>query len=101
MFPIFEFSKYYVIFIYFQAAVSALLAVSVLYVEQKSKYILRNTRKFDKYQIAVLMTYTGHYTTKKQFYTRFLCNISSCLYLCSKNQLQFCITDLFAILYVP
>ena len=31
-----EFSKYYVIFIYFQAAVSALLAVSVLYVEKKS-----------------------------------------------------------------
>ena len=34
---ILEFSKYYVIFIYFQAAVSALLAVSVLYVEKKSK----------------------------------------------------------------
>ena len=32
-----EFSKYYVIFIYFQAAVSALLAVSVLYLEKKSK----------------------------------------------------------------
>ena len=47
----------YVIFIYFQAAVSALLAVSVLYIEKK---ILRNIRKFDKYQIAVLMTYTGH-----------------------------------------
>ena len=32
-----EISKYYVIFVYFQAAVSALLAVSVLYVEKKSK----------------------------------------------------------------
>ena len=30
-------SKYYVIFVYFQAAVSALLAVSVLYVEKKIK----------------------------------------------------------------
>ena len=45
------------------------------------------------------MTCTGHYTTKKQFYTLFLCNISSGLYLCSKNRLQFCITDLFATLY--
>ena len=32
-----EFLKYYVIFIYFQAAVSALLAVSVLYVEKEIK----------------------------------------------------------------
>ena len=32
-----EFLKYYVIFIYFQAAVSALLAVSVLYFEKKIK----------------------------------------------------------------
>ena len=32
-----EFSKYYIIFIYFQAAVSALLAVSVLYFEKKIK----------------------------------------------------------------
>ena len=32
-----EISKYYVIFVYFQAAVSALLAVSVLYVEKKIK----------------------------------------------------------------
>ena len=32
-----EISKYYVIFVYFQAAVSALLAVSDLYVEKKIK----------------------------------------------------------------
>ena len=36
-----EFSKYYIIFIYFQAAVSALLAVSVLYVEKnQNKYYI-------------------------------------------------------------
>ena len=39
MCPIVEISKYYIIFIYFQAAVSALLAVSVLYVEKnQNKY---------------------------------------------------------------
>ena len=32
-----EFSKYFVMFIYFQAAVSTLLAVSVLYVEKKNQ----------------------------------------------------------------
>ena len=42
---IYEFSKYYVIFIYFQAAVSALLAVSVLYIEKKSQQILHNVLK--------------------------------------------------------
>ena len=53
-----EFSKYYVIFIYFQAAVSALLAVSVLYIEKnQNKYyvIFRNFEKlhnifFDSFQ---------------------------------------------------
>ena len=54
-----EFSKYYVIFIYFQAAVSALLAVSVLYVEKNQNKILRNISKFltSRFrQIAFLMT---------------------------------------------
>ena len=45
-FWIFEFSKYYVIFIYFQAAVSALLAVSVLYVENKY-YVLFDISYFE------------------------------------------------------
>ena len=41
-----EFSKYYVIFIYFQAAVSALLAVSVLYIEKnQNKYYVILDRK--------------------------------------------------------
>jgi hypothetical protein len=37
-----KFLKYYVIFIYFQAVVSALLAVSVLYVEksQNKHYVI-------------------------------------------------------------
>ena len=45
-----EILKYYVIFVYFQAAVSALLAVSVLYVEKKIKmkyYVI--FRDFVKY----------------------------------------------------
>ena len=56
---IFEFSKYCVIFIYFQAAVSAMLAVSVLYIEKnQNKYqvIISKIRKFITYQIAFLMT---------------------------------------------
>ena len=39
-------SKYYVIFVYFQAAVSALLAVSVLYVEKNQNRILHNIPRF-------------------------------------------------------
>ena len=56
-----EFSKYYIIFIYFQAAVSALLAVSVLYVE-KNKILcnISKIRKFDTYQVAFLMTGQQH-----------------------------------------
>ena len=45
-------SRIFEIFIYFQAAVSALLAVSVLYVI---------FRKFDTYQIAFLMTCQRHW----------------------------------------
>ena len=51
---IFEFSKYYVIFIYFQAAVSALLAVSVLYVEKNQNKYYIIFRKFDTYQMAII-----------------------------------------------
>ena len=41
-----EISKYYVIFVYFQAAVSALLAVSVLYIEKNQNKVLRNISRF-------------------------------------------------------
>ena len=41
-----EISKYYVIIVYFQAAVSALLAVSVLYFEKKLGIGCVNIRKF-------------------------------------------------------
>ena len=37
---------YYIIFVYFQAAVSSLLALSVLYVEKNQNKILRNILKF-------------------------------------------------------
>ena len=57
---IFEFSKYYVIFIYFQAAVSALLAVSVFYVEKNQNEYYVIFRKFFTYQIAFLMTCQRH-----------------------------------------
>ena len=50
MCPIFEFSKYYVIFIYFQAAVSALLAV--LCIEKKILHNILKIRKFDTYQLS-------------------------------------------------
>ena len=55
-----EFSKYYVIFIYFQAAVPALLAVSVLIVEKNQNKYYIIFRKFDTYQIAFLMTCPRH-----------------------------------------
>ena len=41
-----EISKNYVIFVYFQAAVSVLLAVSVLYDEKKQNKILHNISRF-------------------------------------------------------
>ena len=47
-------------FTYFQAAVSGLLAASVLYVEKKSKQILHNDLKIQDFvicQIAFLMRY--------------------------------------------
>ena len=44
-----ELLKYYIIFIHFQAAVSALLAVSVLYVEKNRKKILHNISKFQQF----------------------------------------------------
>ena len=53
-----KFSKYRVIFIYFQAAVSAVLAASVLHVENKIKINVTwysEIRKFDTHQIAFLM----------------------------------------------
>ena len=58
-----EFSKYYVILIYFQAAVSALLAVSVLYVEKNQNKYYVIFRKFDTYQIAFFMTCQQHWST--------------------------------------
>ena len=60
-----EISKYYIIFVYFQAAVSALLAVSVLYVEKNQNKILRNISRFltsNFRQIAFLMTCQQHQT---------------------------------------
>ena len=61
----FRISKYYVVFIYFQSAVSGLLAVSVLYIEKKSKQILHNNleiRDFVTCQIAFLMRYFKHWS---------------------------------------
>ena len=44
-----EISKYYVIFVYFQAAVSALLAVLVSYIEKNQNQILRNILRFQDF----------------------------------------------------
>ena len=54
-----KFSKYYIISIYFQAAVSA-QAVSVLYVEKNQNKYYEIFQKFDTYQITFLMTCQRH-----------------------------------------
>ena len=70
MCQIVEFLKYYVIFIYFQAAVSALLAVSVLYNEKNQNKYYGIFQKFDTYQIASLKTCQRHKGLNKNYYIK-------------------------------
>ena len=64
----YEFSKYYVIFIYFQAAVSALFWLSQFCTLKKNRNRLREyskIRNFVTYQITFLMTCQQHKEWKK------------------------------------